>query len=224
MSTDPETASDFYADIHRRLDKIENSIARAVMDRPMTTHERIRQFNLMFDRPVNVSYTPIDIETRELLGSILLEEVVEYITKGLGCEIISVVNGVSVASRRNGDELKVQHVEGEQLDPLEIADGLGDVDVVIHFNAHWHGIHLDKVTAIIDDSNKSKLGPDGKPIINGVTPGYRISHPDAEHGFKEPGYDSTKPIGKILKGPDFYPPTAYLSQLIATAGNNSEDS
>ena len=40
----------------------------------------------------------------------------------------------------------------------------------------------------IDDSNMSKLGLDGEPIIN--------------DGQKDP----TKPVGKILKGPNFRKP------------------
>jgi predicted HAD superfamily Cof-like phosphohydrolase len=217
MSIDPLTMADFFADVNQRLDKIENNIARAALDRPMTTRERIRRFHLAFGVQVNDSWTDMDVATRELRGNLLLEEAVEYITKGLGLRIIDLDGDptLPVADRKGGSSLRAVLDEGERLDPIECVDGLADVNVVIHGSAHTHGFNLDKATAIADDSNMSKLDPHGLPIINGVTVGYAQG---------DPGYDSTKPIGKILKGPDFYPPTAYLSELIATAGNNSEDS
>src|SRR3546814_3230601 len=63
------------------------------------------------------------------------------------------------------DEIEVIDV-GCPIDVIECADGLGDVNVVAHFCAHWHGINLDKITSEIHRSNMSKLGADGKPIIN----------------------------------------------------------
>jgi predicted HAD superfamily Cof-like phosphohydrolase len=216
------TQADFFAEVNQRLDRLEASMMEKFGNRRMTTRERIRNFNKAFGRPVNDSYTPVDIETRELLGKLLLEEAVEYVVKGLGCDV-----KIDIEAGRPKDEgyFRVEHREGVQLDPLEITDGLADVNVVIHFNSHWHGINLDRATEIVDDSNMSKLDPHGLPIINGVTVGYRAMGWDGWAATPaESKYDSTKPIGKILKGPDFYPPTAYLSELIATAGNNAEDS
>src|SRR3546814_1891248 len=63
------------------------------------------------------------------------------------------------------DEIEVIDV-GCPIDVIVCADGLGDVNVVAHFCAHWHGINLDKITSEIHRSNMSKLGADGKPIIN----------------------------------------------------------
>lgn len=58
-------------------------------------------------------------------------------------------------------------------------------------------IPICKVFDEIHDSNMSKLGEDGKPIVNGETIGYREG---------EEGYRSDLPIGKILKGPNFRKP------------------
>src|SRR3546814_15384388 len=63
------------------------------------------------------------------------------------------------------DEIDVIDV-GCPTDVIECADGLGDVNVVARLCAHWHGINLDKTTSEIHRSNMSKLGADGKPIIN----------------------------------------------------------
>ena len=183
-------------------------------NQPLTIRERIRRFSLAFGRPVNESYTPVSVEERELLGKLLLEECVEYVVKGLGCAV-----SVYQHPGDDGDNfMDVDHIEGVPLNPIEIADGLADVNVVVNFNSHWHGINLDRATAIVDDSNMSKLDDDGKAIINGVTPGYRNYHIQKD----EPGFDPSKPKGKILKSANFYPPEAGLSQLLAEVGQNKE--
>ena len=65
-------------------------------------------------------------------------------------------------------------------DTVEAADALGDLIYVIYGAALEFGIPLSKVLTEIQASNLSKLGADGQPI-------YRED-------------------GKVLKGPDFFPP------------------
>ncbi|MFP7696179.1 hypothetical protein [Trueperella sp. LYQ143] len=65
-------------------------------------------------------------------------------------------------------------------DTVEIADALGDLIYVIYGMALELGIPMAKVLDEIQGSNMSKLDSDGKPI-------YRAD-------------------GKVLKGPNFYPP------------------
>lgn len=65
-------------------------------------------------------------------------------------------------------------------DTVEVADALADLVYVIYGMALECGIDLDKVLAEVQASNLSKLGEDGKPI-------YRED-------------------GKVLKGPNFFPP------------------
>ena len=67
-------------------------------------------------------------------------------------------------------------------DLTKIADALGDLLYVLFGTVVTHGLQ-DKLGAVFDEihrSNMSKLGPDGQPI-------YRED-------------------GKILKGPDYFPP------------------
>lgn len=170
--------------------------------------EMIREFSTAFGRPVNEEVVLLSPEHRLLLGNLIFEECVEYLTKGLGLKLV--VNGMHI---RDLTTLVVELDADRKYDPIESADGLGDMNVVIHFNANWHGFNLDEVTAEIHRSNMSKLGADGKPIINGLTPGYRRSDQDADGVFwcdirdpDEPGYDPSKPMGKILKGPHFFKP------------------
>lgn len=182
------------------------------VDQQLTTREQVRGFNNAFERPVHESWTNMSVSDRLLVGELLLEEVVEYVTKGLGLEVRVTAHPVG-ARLTSGDEpleqavidIAVNHREGCVVNPIECVDGLADVNIVIHFNAHWHGFNLDRATTIVNDSNMSKLGQDGRPIIN--TEG-------------SDSYDPAKPIGKILKGPNYWEPASLLSALICEAGNN----
>lgn len=177
----------------------------------MNTRDMIGEFNRAFGRPIHdtLVMNP-SLEDRLLLASILLEEVVETIHKGLGVTIVHECNGgeysqvIDDKAMENGQlVLKI----GSTYDPIETFDGLGDTNVVIHFISHWLGGNLDLVTQEINDSNMSKLASDGTPIINGVTQGYReggVGVGGSE--CSELGFRPDLPIGKILKGPNFRKP------------------
>src|SRR3546814_8520102 len=82
------------------------------------------------------------------LAKLLLEETVEYCTKGLGLKVYVNAYPPSAMTEEYGDQPDVIEVidVGCPIDVIECADGLGDVSVVAHFCAHWHGINLDKIT------------------------------------------------------------------------------
>jgi len=82
------------------------------------------------------------------------------------------------------DELK-QAIDGKDL--LEVADALTDILYVTYGAGHAFGINLDNCFNEVQNSNMSKLGPDGKPIYN-----------DA---------------GKVMKGPNYYKPD--LSKFVS---------
>jgi predicted HAD superfamily Cof-like phosphohydrolase len=65
-------------------------------------------------------------------------------------------------------------------DIVEIADALTDILYVVYGAGHAYGIDLDDCFNEVHSSNMSKLGEGGKPI-------YRED-------------------GKVLKGPDYFPP------------------
>ena len=176
-----------------------------------TTRMEIAEFQTAFERPLNqVLLECPSVSDRLLLGNLLLEEALETIEKGLGLTLV--VDGAPL--RQIHERLTLEHTEADFYDPIETADGLGDVNVVIHFCAHWLGMNLDKVTSEIHRSNMSKLSAEGTPIINGVTPGYR--NDTLVDDKNEPGFDPSKPVGKILKGPNFTTPNL---QPILAAGN-----
>lgn len=176
---------------------------------PLTTRERIKQFNIAFGRPVNTMPITPSVSDRILLGKLLLEETLETLTLGLG---LCVYDQAGIVADASGTRLTVEHREGDKYDPVETADGMGDVNVVNHHIAHWLGFNLDRITAHINDSNMSKLGEDGKAIINGVTPGYEEAGPDGIHAE---GFDPSKPIGKILKGPNFWDAKPGIPAILA---------
>ena len=68
----------------------------------------------------------------------------------------------------------------EKKDIREVADALTDILYVTYGAGHAFGINLDKCFEEVQNSNMSKLGPDGKPIYN-------------EHG-------------KVMKGPNYFKP------------------
>ena len=71
-------------------------------------------------------------------------------------------------------------------DIVEIADALTDILYVVYGAGHAYGIDLDECFSEVHRSNMSKLGEDGKPL-------YRED-------------------GKVLKGPDYFPPN--LEEII----------
>ena len=74
-----------------------------------------------------------------------------------------------------------EYLHAEAVDDIvKIADGLGDMIVIIVGTALSYGIPIDRVFEEIHKSNMSKLGPDGKPIKNDK--------------------------GKVMKGPDYFRP------------------
>lgn len=189
------------------------------------TRDMIAEFQRAFGRPIHdVLQKNPSVSDRMLLGSILLEEVIETITLGLGLTINS-ANGI--AADKGGSLLSVGHREGDFYDPIETADGLGDINVVIHFNAHWLGMNLDRITQEINDSNMSKLDEKGQPIINMCKHFGGDRMPDFGFGGEAIPEDTAQcmnrertndcddsshffrpdlPKGKILKGPNFRKP------------------
>ena len=78
------------------------------------------------------------------------------------------------------EELNELKVAIENKDIKEVADALTDILYVTYGAGHAFGINLDKCFQEVQNSNMSKLGPDGKPIYNEK--------------------------GKVMKGPNYFKP------------------
>ena len=72
-------------------------------------------------------------------------------------------------------------------DIKEVADALTDILYVTYGAGHAFGVNLDKCFKEVQNSNMSKLDPDGKPIYNDT--------------------------GKVMKGPNYFKPD--LSKFVA---------
>ena len=79
--------------------------------------------------------------------------------------------------REELDELKEAI---DKKDIKEVADALTDILYVTYGAGHAFGIDLDSCFEEVQNSNMSKLGPDGKPIYNDK--------------------------GKVMKGPNYFKP------------------
>ena len=75
----------------------------------------------------------------------------------------------------------------EKKDIKEVADALTDILYVTYGAGHAFGINLDKCFEEVQNSNMSKLGPDGNPIYN--------------------------ENGKVMKGPNYFKPN--LNKFLA---------
>ena len=147
-----------------------------------------RLFHAMFGFPVaeRLVLNP-SVSDRERRLRLILEEFQELVE----------AMGFAIELDEGNNELRIVHVEGSRYDPVETADAIGDLNVVVNGTAVEFGIPAPRIDLEIHLSNMTKLGPDGLAIINGVTPGYR-------HG--EEGFRSDAPVGKGLKGPNYIEP------------------
>lgn len=187
------------------------------MLRSILSHQ-VHQLHIAMDQPVADKPTHLLVTDRDKRLRLILEEFLELVEhEGFNLSYCGMPISTSPGS------LTLTHVEGSQQNLVEVADALGDLMVVIQGTAIEHGIPLDDVLDAIQDSNMSKLDEYDRPIINGVTEGYRCAdlqdmQEDSPVPIDEPGYRSDVPVGKFLKGPDYVPPTAAIESILHNAG------
>lgn len=169
-------------------------------DRTMTLFQQgaywlTREFHTRFGFAVNsqVQLNP-SVTDRERRLRLILEEFKE-LCDAMGFDLIA--EGETGECISVFESLTVEHQEGSRYDPVETADALGDINVVVAGTAIELGIPQPIIDMEIYLSNMTKLGEDGYCIFNGITPGYREG---------ELGYRADAPVGKGLKGPNYVPP------------------
>lgn len=121
-------------------------------------------------------------EQRVLWAKLLLEETLETIEKGLGLGLYH----RSTRGYIHSSQVEVVPL-GVAYDSVETLDGIADVKVIANGMGAVFGLPVEAADAEVFRSNMSKLGEDGKPVIN--------------DGIIDP----TQPIGKRLKGPNYSP-------------------
>lgn len=110
------------------------------------------------------------------------------------------INVTSLRSKLMVEEVD-EYLEAQTIE--DVADALGDQLYILCGTIAVHGLQ-DKIVDIfnaIHESNMSKLGLDGNPVING-----------------KQVFDESKPIGKILKGPNYFTPTSQIEEILKSNG------
>lgn len=132
--------------------------------------DRVRAMNLMYDLQVSKQPAlPFDLIGRlAKFRRVMIEEIDE-------------INLIIAALESGASDLALI---------TDVADLLGDLTVYVQSEAIKYGIPLQGVLTVIMDSNQSKLGEDGLPIIDPET-------------------------GKFLKGPNYWKPEPKISELLA---------
>ena len=175
---------------------------------------KVLAFHHVYDVPMggfgntDRQFTHMDNERVAFRLSLHIEEFKELLEKGFGikCDMTFYVQ----SDRPSRGDWRTSDIKDalDQSDAVaggfakcrngkEVMDALGDVNYVDTGFAIEMGYDPRPVLDEIHAGNLTKLGEDGKPIINGVTVGYR----DGEAGF-----DPTARSGKVLKGPNYVEP------------------
>lgn len=133
----------------------------------------VRRFHEAFGHPVGrVPHVPADRTLRRLRLSLILEDVRE-LAHAFGMDVEYQILADGPDSTRPAGLSTRANLE-------RTADALGDIDYVVTGTFVVCGIPQLATACTIHESNMSKLGADGKPIV--------------------------RADGKILKGPNYVPP------------------
>lgn len=155
-----------------------------------TSYELVRDWYIKFKQQEHISSRPgldeenISPERLVLKLDLIAEEFIELVAAVFG-KTAAVLLKIAWQEAKSADD-------GTR-DMVEFADALCDLDFVIAGAALETGSPHDALFREVFESNLSKLDANGEPILSdGVTPA---------------AYDGEiKPLGKILKGPNFYEP------------------
>lgn len=152
-----------------------------------TNFHRVGEFHRSFSLPVEPLPVVPDDGTVRLRLALLLEEFHELAEAT--CQSPDVEQQAFLDTLAKARQ-QLESLKGFDVDLVEVADALTDINYVTYGAGHTFGIDLDATCVEVHRSNMSKLGADGKPVK------------DAR--------------GKVLKGPDYSPPS--LEKVLAAQG------
>lgn len=167
--------------------------------------QMVKTFHMVYGLPTPRSPIHLSVSRRDLRLKLILEEFQELV----------IATGFKPTLDEFGN-LTVSHVEGSQQDHIEMMDALADIVYVCYGMAIEMGQALTPVFREVHAANMTKLGLDGNPIINGVTPGYEGDHAHPE--LADAGFRMDLPIGKVLKGPNTMKP--QLARILQMPADN----
>ena len=139
----------------------------------MSSIDSVRKFHQAFGHPVAAQPVPGTTDLRKLRVALIAEELGELCV-ALGVKLDLTCDGVVCDFMAEATGLSAN------VDLVEAADALADLDYVVQGANLVFGLPAQEVFAEVHRSNMSKLGEDGRPV-------YRDD-------------------GKIMKGPNYSPP------------------
>lgn len=141
--------------------------------------EYVREFHQKFNHTLNITPTVPSAKDVKLRLALLLEEFIELSQACLSEHSDAANHYIHVLQHAMGDIRELTEADLD-VDLVEVADALTDINYVAYGAGHCFGVDLDACMEEVQRSNMSKLGADGKPLYN-------------EHG-------------KVMKGPSYSPP------------------
>lgn len=129
----------------------------------MHTIERVREFHLAFHHPVEERLVVPSAKTRLLRFRLLFEELMEF-GRAIGIEHICKLEQEEFERELKGTLNQFAIDETHEVDMVEAADALGDIDYVCAGANLCFGFPAEEVAAEIHRANMSKLGADGLPV------------------------------------------------------------
>jgi predicted HAD superfamily Cof-like phosphohydrolase len=143
-----------------------------------TGFEHVREFHETFNHPINTSPCVPEAKIVKLRLALILEEFTELAEACVG----DTAGGQNLLKplAQAMDAVKALEEDDLNVDVVEVADALTDINYVTYGAGHCFGVDLDACMQEVQRANMSKLGEDGKPIYNAQ--------------------------GKVMKGPNYTPP------------------
>lgn len=149
----------------------------------MTTHYKdVKDFMTIFGQATPAELSTPTLPIIQLRLKLILEEFIELTEAVLTEERVEHSNVTWLLSHLNHADELIGKLTYDDLDVdlVEVADAITDIDYVNTGAAVAFGFNLDDTFNEVHRSNMSKLGPDGKPIYN--------------------------EFGKVQKGPAYFKP------------------
>jgi len=179
----PEIAEQFPSEaaVPSEVVVVKSVTSAPVVETPFSLQASIIDFNGMYgvennDTPTNLKATRV-----EKFHNILKEELTEYNV---------IMTKLHAANRFSKAGLTAQAEAAELQAFTDLSDWLCDIQVYCASEMRRWGLENDPTLKIIMESNASKLGEDGLPIID--------------------------PRGKIMKGPNYWKPEPKIMEALRT--------
>ena len=173
--------------------------------------QRVKQFMELFGQECPDKPNVLDETTAKLRATLILEEALETITKGLGLELILTgkeeVDEVFTVNEENIGNIEFRFEKVKEVDLVELADGISDISVVTYGTAVAAGIDMETIDREVSDSNMSKVWKE-----EDFAEGRRLYPTANVEKYYGSLYCLKREDGKVIKSPSYKP--AQIAALI----------